>query len=266
MALHPELEQPRARVDRRVLALCGVSAVAITAASFASIAFLARTAPPPPEVRAVRVPIPLPVPTPIAAPAVAPAPPADEPPPRVAVKRGQGDDQTSWLPAAYHHALSDDEAEDLVQFVNTWVTSTDARPEPPPSVEYRRGVVFVESTEDRGDDGPYPRSAGPEAQRVCGTVSTWLLAALSERLHYRDDIECFGNICTYPGMEYAPRGYLVFRPIDRDRDLGRAWVLEAWVQSYELFGPDAEKEADFIPTALDRLATTRCPGEPAGYY
>jgi hypothetical protein len=204
----------------------------------------------------VSVPVAAPAPAPVAA-----APPADDPEPRIAVTRGQGDLQDP-LPAAYHHALTNDEADDLVKFVNTWVTQTPSRPESPPSIEYRRGVVFVESAEDRGDDGPYPRSAGPEAQRACGTTSTWLRSALRETLAFRDDIECFGNICTYPGMEYAPTGYLAFRPIVRDGN--REWVLEAWVQAYLLAGPDVD--FDFVPRALGRLATTSCAGEPAGYY
>jgi hypothetical protein len=261
MALHPELEQPRARVDRRVVAACFASAVALTAASFASIAFFARTSPPP----AVRtVALPMFVSVPVAAPApIAAAPPADEPEPRVVVTRGQGDLQDP-LPAAYHHTLTDEEADDLVKFVNTWVTQTPKRPESPPSIEYRRGVVFVETAEDRGDDGPYPRSAEPEAQLACGTTSTWLRSALLERLAFHDDIECFGNICTYPGMEYAPRGYFAFRPIMRDGY--REWVLEAWVQTYVLSGDLWERSEHFVPAALGRLATTSCPGEPAGYY
>ena len=169
------------------------------------------------------------------------------------------------LPAAYHHALTADEADDLAQFVHAWITQTTDRPEPPPSIEYRRGVVFVENEEDRADDGPYPRSAGREAQRVCGTASTWLRDALYEQLRFNADVQCAGNVCTYPGQEYVPTGYLVFRPVPRAGG-GQTWVLEAWVQVYEVFGGHADDSFAWMTSSLRRLARTRCPGEPAGAY
>jgi hypothetical protein len=168
------------------------------------------------------------------------------------------------LPAAYHHALTADEAADLAAFVNAWIAQTDDRPQSPPSIEYRRGVVFVENEEDRADDGPYPRSAGREAERVCGTASTWLRAALLDELRGRD-VTCAGNVCTYAGQEYAPSGYLVFRPI-AGAGGSRAWALEAWVQVYEVFGGGADDSVAFVTSSLRRLARTRCPGEPAGAY
>jgi hypothetical protein len=192
----------------------------------------------------------------------APAAAGDDDPPRIAVTRAKG--EVRDLPAAYHHALTDDEADDLVHFVNTWITQTAGRPQSPPSIEYRRGVAFVENEEDRGDDPPYPRSAGREAQLACGTASTWLRAALLADLQDRDDLACYGNVCTYPGMEYAPDGTLVFRPVVADGR--RTWILEAWVQQYRVAGDDADGSAAFVRRSLAKLARARCPGEPAGAY
>jgi hypothetical protein len=140
-----------------------------------------------------------------------------------------------------------------------------------PSVDYRRGVVYVESEEDRGDDGPYPRSAGPEAMRVCGSAAGWLRGDLQARLSRKTisdggGLKCQENVCCYTGeMEYAPSGLVVFRAPEPDADPYR-WKLDAWVSFYSTgMGPEyAEANTRHVPTSLRRLAGGTCAGEPAG--
>ena len=152
------------------------------------------------------------------------------------------------------------EALALARFLGKWGSDPT---EPGPAIEYRRGVVFAESEEDRGDDGPYPRSAGPEAIHACGTQAFWLLSALRESLRYTE-LYCTATSCTFGGMEYAPSGELKFHHAVKDgRD---TWVLESWSQAYvSALNPEiAAENTRFVNAAVKRLSKARCPGEPAG--
>ena len=63
-------------------------------------------------------------------------------------------------------------------------------------------------------------------------------------------------------MEYAPTGYVVFRPIATDE--GTTWALDAWIAVYEsALGEDyVRANRRFVTSSLRRLAGTSCPGEP----
>jgi len=168
----------------------------------------------------------------------------------------------TWLPAGYLRELTPAQ-DDLSASVNDWLSGGQA-----PAIEYRRGVARVHSDEDRGDDGPYPRSANAAGERICGESSVWLRDALRERLHAMGDgaLTCSHNICSYGGAEYAPTGYVIFRPVTIDDQ--QLWALDAWVDISEAALPTdarAKNRADVV-RLMKRVASTTCAGEPAGAY
>jgi hypothetical protein len=167
----------------------------------------------------------------------------------------------AWLPKGYVRDAGADKTQGLAQLVEAWAASDSDEPR----IEYRKGVVFARSTEDRGDDGPYPRSAAPQGQRVCGDASVWLRTALRERLA-NDVLTCDRNVCMYGGSEYAPDGYLVFRPVTIDGE--PTWALDAWVEVYRAaLGPEtADRNQAEVVRALKAQVGTSCAGEPAGAY
>ena len=171
-----------------------------------------------------------------------------------------GDVDDAWLPSGYVRKLSPEDATDLVTFVDSGLRGDGLAP----AIEYRKGVVFAESEEDRGDDGPLPRSA-PEGERVCGTRAVWMRQALEKTLA-NNPLTCSQNICWYGGMEYAPSGYLVFRKYATTEDEA-AWALDAWIQVYDAGLPPktAHHNENDILEIIDRLPKT-CHGEPAGAY
>ena len=165
---------------------------------------------------------------------------------------------TSLLPAAYVDRRADADA--LAAAVSSWLA--DAHQDAP-AIDLRRGVVWVESAEDRGDDPPYPRSAAPEAERVCGTHAQWLRTALRDELSWRIDLQCDGNVCCYGGMEYAPDGLVVFRRVKNgDQD---GWAIDAWVQVYDraLSADVVEANQRWVTGSLKKLGRGTCAGEPA---
>jgi hypothetical protein len=157
--------------------------------------------------------------------------------------------------------LTDAEADELVTLVNDWLASDDSFGTGL-SVEYRRGIIHVESEEDRGDDPPYPLSARAEAERVCGSAATWLRAYLRDRLRATDGLTCTGNVCAYSGAEYSPNGLVIFRHGEGDGEAD--WSIAAWAQ-YDVaaLAPEiAGANTEHVRTSLRRLAGTRCKGEP----
>lgn len=173
-----------------------------------------------------------------------------------------GDVDLALVPAGYVRALAPEKTGELIAFVNSWIGDHGIEP----AIEYRKGVVFAHSREDRGDDGPYPRSAEPEGERVCGTKAVWMRDALSTALQHRD-LVCAKNVCWYGGMEYAPDGYLVFHPTTTV-DNQQTWALDAWVEVYDRGLADdlaAQNRAD-VTRMMKGLESTSCPGEPAGAY
>lgn len=215
-----------------------------------SVAAIATMGPPPPREKA-------------AVPAAEPAPePLIDELPRVepGPARARG-----LLPPPYEVALDEADAAEMRAMVAEWLAHPRAWTAAP-RIEHARGVVFVESSEDRGDDPPYPRSAAPESMRVCGTEAAWLRAALHHELRSQaepggDGLDCHGNVCSYGGHEYAPSGYVVFRK------RGVEWVLDAWVQVYTaaLAEDIVDVNTRYVTSALRRLASTTCRGEPAGF-
>ena len=167
----------------------------------------------------------------------------------------------AWFPGEYLLDVGHERTAELAQLVEAWAANDSQEPR----IEYRRGVVFARSTEDRGDDGPYPKSAGPQGRRVCGDASVWLRSALRERLA-NEELTCDRNVCSYGGAEYAPDGYVVFRPVTIDGEA--TWALDAWVETYAAALPPkmAHDNEEEVIGALDRLASTRCAGEPVGAY
>ncbi len=75
----------------------------------------------------------------------------------------------SSVPAPYIEKVTPEQSAKLAIIVEEWLRDDGRIP-----VSYRRGLVYVESTEDRGDEGPYPRSAEPEAIHACGSQALWL--------------------------------------------------------------------------------------------
>ena len=169
--------------------------------------------------------------------------------------------ELGWMPKGYVRSADHDTTMMLANVVESWAADDSNEPR----IEYRKGVVFVRSAEDRGDDGPYPRSAAPQDTRVCGEASTWLRAALQKRLA-NEVVTCDRNVCSYSGSEYAPDGYLVFREIETDEETH--WVLEAWVEIYRagLSPDDAARNRADVVRALRHEQSTSCPGEPDGTY
>jgi hypothetical protein len=174
-----------------------------------------------------------------------------------------GDVDLAWLPRGYVRELTADETVELSAFVNGWLDDDQA-----PAIEYRRGVVRVHSDEDRGDEPPYPRSASASGERICGESAIWMREAIRERLHSMGpgDITCSQNVCSYGGSEYAPTGYLIFRPVTYMDE--QTWVLDAWVEVYSaaLSADVVEKNDADVLRLMKRVASTTCPGEPAGMY
>lgn len=190
------------------------------------------------------------------APAVQPA--VDDAPSDEATRAVRGTCDLGLVPPSMVQALTDAESDELVTLVNEWIASEDSFG-PRPSIEYRRGIVYVESEEARADDPPYPRSASAEAERMCGSAATWLRSYLRERLFAVGDISCTGNVCCYSGVEYSPTGLVVFH-----HDSG--WVLEAWAQAdVAALAPSiADANLEYVKKQLARLAPKHCGGEPAG--
>jgi hypothetical protein len=178
----------------------------------------------------------------------------------VIVRARAGTCSAGLLPASMIQKVTDEEAQELVALVDAWLGERDSFGSRP-AIVHRRGVLWVESEEDRGDDPPYPRSAAPEAERVCGSAAAWLRTHLRERMTYTGGdvaLQCSGNVCCYSGMEYSPSGMVVFR------HSGTGWSLDAWVQ-YQVaaLGEDyVTANLRHVETSLARLARTTCPGEP----
>ncbi len=230
--------------------------------------------------RAAPTPAPTPAATPAAAPAAAdPEPPAAPDEPLLSAsdpdqEQAEGDPPApgaptttldtldlAWLPKGYVRDVGHDKTAALAQLVEAWAGSNSDEPR----IEYRKGVVFARSTEDRGDDGPYPRSARPQDQRVCGEASTWLRESLRRRLA-NETLTCDRNICSYGGMEYAPDGLLVFREITIDGE--PQWALDAWIEVYRAaLDPEtaAQDQAEVVHALRHQLSTS-CAGEPPGAY
>ena len=167
----------------------------------------------------------------------------------------------AWLPKGYVRDVGHDKTAELAQLVEAWASSDSEEPR----IEYRKGVVFARSEEDRGDEGPTPRSAQVQDQRVCGEASVWLRDSLRRRLA-NETLTCDRNVCSYGGGEYAPDGYLVFHEVDMDGE--PQWALDAWIELYRAgINPDIahQNEADVV-RALRHERTTSCAGEPAGAY
>jgi hypothetical protein len=165
----------------------------------------------------------------------------------------------AWMPGGYVRTLTS-EQDTLTQFINGWLTGGQA-----PAIEYRRGVARVHSDEDRGDEGPYPRSASAAGDRICGEPAIWMRDALRERLS-RTGLTCSHNVCSYGGAEYAPTGYVIFRPVTIDDQ--QLWALDAWVEISEAALPTdvrAMNRTDVV-RLMRRVASTSCAGEPAGAY
>ena len=226
MPLRPELAPPRATIDRRVLLACTGAVITLTSVS---VAILARRAPAPPPMVTRLVPLPIPTRVEVAAP---------EPDPR---------EQPNRMGTS-----------ELDTFVTAWLTDPNA---PAPSIEYRRGILYAKSADDRGDDPPYPRSADPDAKRVCGNAALWLRDYLRARLAYAD-LSCGEDACESSAAEYVPLQRLTFH---RTND---GWAIDSWTLTYEaaLGREYAQENIDFVKTSIAKLAHTSCPGEPAGAY
>jgi hypothetical protein len=171
-----------------------------------------------------------------------------------------GDVDVTRLPAPYARQLTPAQTSNLTAFVNGWLTGGQA-----PAIEYRRGVVRVHSDEDRGDNPPYPRSASASGERICGEPAVWLRDALRARLP-RLGLTCSQNVCSYGGAEYAPTGYVFFRPVTIDDQ--QLWALDAWVEISEAALPtevSLMNRAEVV-RLMKRVASTSCAGEPAGAY
>jgi hypothetical protein len=239
-------------ISRTGLGVLAAAAVAMTIWIVARHPHMTVVAPPAPIAPAApRSHAPPPQPAPAAAP-TAPEP-ADEPPPVTA-----GDAETTWMPAGYVHPAHTTE---LVAYLNAWLADTGRAPR----IDYRGGVLFAESAEDRGDDGPYPRSAEREAMHVCGTQATWLRHTLYDAMKHAE-VVCANNVCAFGGMEYQPRGFAVFHETTYDGE--PAWVLDAWVSVFYATLADQIRAKNFadVAAAMTRLRGASCTGEPAGAY
>lgn len=171
---------------------------------------------------------------------------------------------TSWLPAGYRQPTKPAQAAALRASVKTWIEDNGYI-----ALEYRRGIVFAHSDEDRGDDGPYPSSADAEGLRVCGSAAEWLRESVRRTAQFaaRNELTCDGNVCCYPGMEYAPEGLLVFHQVTRPDDNAEQWALTAWTEIYAaaLSAEVVATNTAYVAGALKRLAKTTCAGEPPGF-
>jgi hypothetical protein len=164
----------------------------------------------------------------------------------------------SELPAAYIEKVTPEQTQELGELVEQWLQEDGRIP-----VSYRRGLVYVESAEDRGDDGPYPRSAEAEAIHACGSQALWLRSYIKQQLGYLDHLSCAQNVCSYGGMEYAPNGDLIFH-LRADGE----WELRGWVLNYQAALGEAEQKANSasVHAGLMKLRTKTCAGEPDGQY
>lgn len=162
------------------------------------------------------------------------------------------------IPSAYLEKVSPDQTQRLGELVQQWLQEDGRIP-----VSYQRGLVYVESAEDRGDDGPYPRSAAPEAILACGSQALWLRSYIKQQLSYLDHLSCARNVCSYGGMEYAPNGDLIFH-LRPDGE----WELRGWVLNYQAALGEAEQKANSasVHAGLMKLRTKTCAGEPDGSY
>jgi hypothetical protein len=254
--LRPEMQSVRPRPIAVAIALglfagCTTALLGSVALVLLHPAFEKRPAPAPPP------PAPPPAPIAVAHVEAAPLEPI-EPAPGPAVLRGSCG--AASLPPGYHTPLDAAGEQKLVHAVATWLRDAHGYGDTP-RIEHRRGVAFIESEEDRGDDPPYPRSAAPEATRVCGTAARWLRADLHDELHHRGELTCEDNVCCYGGMEYQPSGLVVFR------DLGGTWVLDTWVSVYRSALGEHVVAANerHLTRSLRRLAADGgCRNEPPG--
>jgi hypothetical protein len=162
------------------------------------------------------------------------------------------------LPSAYVEQVSAEQTKKLGEVVQAWLQDDGRMP-----VSYRRGLVYVESAEDRGDDGPYPRSAEPEAIHACGSQALWLRSYIKSEISYLEHLSCTQNVCSYGGMEYAPNGDLIFH-LRPDGE----WELRGWVLNYQAALGEAERKANSksVHDGLMRLRNKTCAGEPDGSY
>lgn len=251
MRLEPSTAAPRPNGARRQRATLALSVVAVTASGYAVHRATRPTLPLGLDAKAAiatAAPAPLPVP-----PIVEEEPREEDGEPPTIVAGSCVDPMIAPLVRPTTAA----DAAALRELMSTWRHDPYASG---PALAHRRGVLYVQSTEDRGDDGPYPRSAAPEASRVCGSPTEWLLAEVGRSLRYRD-LTCDGNVCCYDGSEYAPRGFLVFHHGPGD---DAPWTLDAWVEVYvAALGPElVDANTRFVTRAVARLAKTTCPGEP----
>jgi hypothetical protein len=94
------------------------------------------------------------------------------------------------------------------------------------------------------------------AARQCGCGN------IEQRLSTQE-LSCWKNVCSYPGMEYAPSGTLVFHQQADGR-----WAIVAWTQVFEasLAEDVVDKNYRDVIAGLIKLRDTRCAGEPAGSY
>jgi hypothetical protein len=251
--LTPELTTRRSHRDR-VVVVASMASAAVAGAVLAVVA-MAPIAPSPPA----PPPSPSPAPPPQAVLADEPEAAASDPIVRA------GACSASLRAVAYVQDVSATDAAELVQVIDAWLREP-ASYRVGPRIEHQRGVVYVESEEDRGDSPPYPTSASPEAARVCGTAAGWLRSDLEARLSHAEGLTCDGNVCCYHGgVEYAPDGAVSFHRVE-DPDGEARWVLDAWVEVYTtaLGAEYVDENRRFATTSLRRLASTGCPGEPAG--
>ncbi len=252
--LVPGLDRPRPR--RAPRALIAVAATAPVATAALMVAYAATVHRAGDHCLSVApAPAPAPPPAPALTTAPADAPEIDAPPPVIAAGT------CGSIIAPLRQPTSAADADALRALVGSWLADGGTRG---PGIAHRRGVLHVESAEDRGDEPPYPRSAEPEAARVCGSPAVWLRTYLREVLTWQGgELACDGNICCYGGMEYAPRGYVAFHHGPGD---DAPWTLDAWIEVYDAgLGPAyADANIRFVERALRRLVHGHCAGEPAG--
>ena len=244
------------------MTVAGVTLAGGTVAGLLAAIWLLRPeAAPPPALSIVTLPVPEPAPVPSATPAPEPAPDHVS-----SVDTSGNHCHLPWLPAGYLQPLPGARTAELAQSLSAWLDGRDLRGAEP-AVEYRRGVVHVESAQDDESDLPASRSDGAGGERVCGPHATWLRAMLREALAHQD-ITCCDNVCSIAGgTEGAASTYVVFRPLVGDV-LDRHWAIAAWIRLAEL-GVSDETRVDntaFVAGQLARLQPGACPGEPAGTY
>lgn len=146
----------------------------------------------------------------------------------------------------------------LADFLNKWISSGGRAPK----IAYKKGVVFIESEEDRGDDPPHPTSVEPEAMRVCGTPALWLRAAAQQHI-LTYSASCCGFSCTIGDVvEYSPLSQLSFSLQHGE------WVFDSWTSEYiaALSNEDRNRNRRHLELSERRLRDTMCVGEPEGYY